>query len=66
VTSLDQAALMGGRNYGQWIGEQWLITIPCLELAPTEPAALPCGEYQCVKRQVLSVLIGLASMVRLV
>jgi hypothetical protein len=37
-----------------------------MELAPTEAAAKAGREYQCVKRQMLRVRFGLASLMRLV
>jgi hypothetical protein len=66
MPSVHHAVLTSGCNQGQWVGQQRLITVECLELAATEAAAASGGEYQCVKRQALSVRFGLASLMRLV
>jgi hypothetical protein len=66
MRSIDQAVLTSGCNQGQWVGQQRLITVECKELAAAETAAASGGEYQCVKRQALSLRFGLASLIRLV
>jgi hypothetical protein len=66
VPSTDEAALAGSCYQDQRVGKQGLIPVSRLELAPTEAASSACREHQCVKRQMLSVCFGLASLLRLV